>query len=188
MKIIITERQYKILESQQDDERVVINALYTIWQDELDSTGEIDFDPKIVDYMSYEPQGRLKIYEMYRDFLGGWGKMVDKSYELMGRSFDTMDYDFSGGYDFRFSIQESLSNNDYEEDNTIFVNCPVESDGKVTLITDGETHLLSKVEENEDLWWEVESEIKGVIDDILYREVTKKTGIMVDVNMCWIKE
>ena len=116
---------------------------------------------------------------MYRDFLGGWDKMIEKSYELMGRTFDTMDYDFRGGYDFRFTVQ---GNNDYEEDNTTFVDCPVESDGKVTLITDGLTHLLSKVEENEELWWEVESEIRGVIDDILYREVTKKTGIMVDVN------
>ena len=32
MKIIITERQYKILESQQDDERVAMKALQSIWQ------------------------------------------------------------------------------------------------------------------------------------------------------------
>jgi hypothetical protein len=111
--------------------------------------------------------------------------MIEKSYQLMDRTFDTNDYNFVGGYDFRFKPQ---LDNSYEEDNTFFVNCPVESDGKVTLIADGLTHLLSKVEENEDLWWEIESEIRGVIDDILYREVTKKTGIMVDVNMCWIKE
>ena len=186
MKIIITEKQYKILESQQDSEdEMAKNILFKIWQSELDSNGEIEFNPNVVDYINYEPQGRLKIYEMYRDFLGGWDKMIEKSYELMDRTFDTMDYDFRGGYDFRFTVQ---GNNDYEEDNTTFVDCPVESDGKVTLITDGLTHLLSKVEENEDLWWEVESEIRGVIDDILYREVTKKTGIMVDVNTCWIKE
>ena len=185
MKIIITESQYKILENYTQKDEVAKNILFKIWQSELDSNGEIEFNPNVVDYINYEPQGRLKIYEMYRDFLGGWDKMIEKSYELMGRTFDTMDYDFRGGYDFRFTVQ---GNNDYEEDNTTFVDCPVESDGKVTLITDGETHLLKDVEENEELWWEVESEIRGVIDDILYREVTKKTGIMVDVNTCWIKE
>jgi hypothetical protein len=185
MKIILTERQYKILESTQDDERVVKKIIYSIWQDELDTTGEIDFNPNVVDYINYKPQDRKEIYEMYRDFLGGWDKMIEKSYQLMDRTFDTMDYDFRGGYDFRFTVQ---GNNDYEEDNSTYVDCPIESDGKVTLIADGLTHLLSKVEENEDLWWEIESEIKGVIDDILYKEVTKKTGIMVDVNMCWIKE
>jgi hypothetical protein len=122
---------------------------------------------------------------MYRDFLGGWDKMIEKSYELMDRTFDTMDYDFRGGYDFRFKVQD-MSN--YEEDNTILIGGPVESDGKVTLMTDGETYLLKNVEEDEDLWWEVDSEIRGLIDDILYREVTKKTGIMVDVELCWIKE
>jgi hypothetical protein len=186
MKIIITESQYRMLENYTQEDEVAKNILFKIWQSELDSSGEIDFNPNVVDYINYKPQGRLKIYEMYRDFLGGWDKMIEKSYELMDRTFDTMDYDFRGGYDFRFKPQLNLS---YEEDNTFFVNCPIESDGKVTLImTDGETHYLKDLEENEDLWWEIESEIKGVIDDILYREVTKKTGIMVDTNVCWIKE
>jgi hypothetical protein len=103
----------------------------------------------------------------------------------MDRTFDTMDYNFSGGYDFRFKVQ---GHSDYEEDNSTYVDCPIESDGKVTLMTDGETHLLSELEENYDMWWEVESEIRSLIEDILYKEVTKKTGILVDVNMCWIKE
>ena len=183
MKIIITEKQYKILESQQDDERAVINALHTIWQDELDSTGEIDFDTKIANYIGYKQIGR--VHEIYRDFLGGWDNMVEKSFELIDRTFDTMDYNFSGGYDFRFKVN---GNNDYEEDNTLFVDCPIESDGKVTLMTDGETHLLSELEENYDMWWEVESEIRSLIEDILYKEVTKKTGILIEVNMLWIKE
>jgi hypothetical protein len=185
MKIIITEEQYRLLESYSEDE-VAKNILFKIWQSELNSSGEIDFDPKIVDYINYRPKGGPKVHEMYRDFLGGWDNMVEKSYELMDRTFDTMDYDFSGGYDFRFTVQ---GNNDYEEDNSTYVDCPIESDGKMTWLGgDLETHLLSKLEENSDLWWEVESEIRSLIEEILYVEVTKKTGIMVDVNMCWIKE
>jgi hypothetical protein len=184
MKIIVTESQYTLLESYSEDE-VAKNILFKIWQNELDSDGEIDFDPKVGEYINYRPKGGLKIYEMYVDFLGGWDKMIEKSSQLMDRTFDTMDYDFVGGYDFRFKPQ---FNRDYEEDNLIFVNVPIESDGKVTLITDGETYLLSDLEEDENLWWEIDSEIKSVIEDILYQEVTKKTGIMVDTNLCWIKE
>jgi len=184
MKIIITEKQYnRLLESENEEERAK-KALFSIWQNELDSEGKIDFDSKIANYINYKPIGRT--HELYRDFLGGWDKMVEKSYELMDRTFDTNDYDFRGGYDFRFKVQV---HSDYEEDNTILVDYPIESDGKVTLImTDGETHLLSKIEYNPDLWWEVESEIVSLIGDILYLEVTKKTGILIDVNMLWIKE
>lgn len=183
MKIIITEEQYKLLENHTKDYEDAKKVLFKIWQSELDSIGEIDFDIKIGNYINYKSLGQ--VHEMYRDFLGGWDKMVEKSFELMDRTFDTRNYDFSGGYDFRFKVN---GNNDYEEDNTLFVDCPIESDGKVTLMTDGETYLLKDVEENEDLWWEVESEIRSLIEDILYKEVTKKTGILVDVNTCWIKE
>ena len=187
MKIIITERQYRmILESKEEYGSAVKNLIHKIWQNEIDSTGEINLDIDIAKYLNYKPKGdQPTIHEMYRDFLGGWDKMVEKSYELMDRTFDTNDYDFSGGYDFRFTVQGS---NDYEEDNLTYVDCTIESDGKVTLMTDGETHLLGKLEENLVMWWEIESEIRSLIEEILYVEVTKKTGIMVDVNMCWIKE
>jgi hypothetical protein len=184
MKIIITESQYKYLNESYSEEERVKKVFFKIWQNELDSTGEIDFDPKIANYINYKPIGRVR--EFYTDFLGGWGKMIEKTYQLMDRTFDTMDYDFSGGYDFRFRIK---GHSDYEEDYMTFVDCPIESDGKVTLImTDGETHLLKDLEENEDLWWEIDSEIRNLIEDILYIEVTKKTGVNVEVNMFWIEE
>ena len=55
-------------------------------------------------------------------------------------------------------------------------------------MNDMETHYLKDLEENENLWWEIDNEIRNLIEDILYIEVTKKTGITVEVNMCWIKE
>jgi len=184
MKIIISEEQYKLLENHTKNYDNAKKILFKIWQRELDSNGEIDFDAKIGNYLDYKSIGQ--IHEMYRDFLGGWDKMVEKTFELMNTTFDTNDYDFSGGYDFRFKV---LGYSDYEEDNILYVDCPIESDGKVDLImTDGGTHLLKDVEYNEDLWWEVESEISSLIEDILYKEVTKKTGILIDVNMLWIKE
>lgn len=184
MKIIITESQYRLLENYTQEGETAKKILFKIWQNELDSNGEINFDPNVAKYINFKPQGRKEIYEMYMDFLGGWDKMIKKSYKLMDRTFDTNDYDFSGGYDFRFKPQLNLS---YEEDNLFFVNGPIESDGEVTLIT-GKTLLLKDIEEDEDLWWEIDNEIKSLIEDILYQEITMKTGVMVDTNLCWIKE
>jgi hypothetical protein len=78
MKIIITESQYRMLENYTQEDEVAKNILFKIWQSELDSSGEIDFNPNVVDYINYKPQGRLEIYEMYRDFLGGWDKIIEK--------------------------------------------------------------------------------------------------------------
>lgn len=184
MKIIITEKQYNRLLVLENEEGRAKKALFSIWQDELDSEGQIDFDPKIANYINYKPIGR--VHEFYRDFLGGWDKMVEKSYELMDRTFDTNDYDFCGGYDFRFTVQ---GNNDYEEDNKTFVDCQIEKDGGVTLMTDGETYYpLEDAVDSDEYGWEIESEIGSLIETILYREVTKKTGIFVEVKTYWIKE
>ena len=183
MKIIITERQQKSIKENSNRENIFKKVLFKNWQKQLDKEGSLELESDIVDYIGYKPKHILQINEWFIEFMGGWNKMIEKSYELMDRTFNTMDYDFGGGYDFRFKVQ---GHSDYEEDSSIYVDCPIESDAEVTLITDDETHLLSKVEENENLWWEVESEIKSLIEDILYLEVTKKTGIMVDVNIVWV--
>jgi len=180
MKIIITEEQYKILENLSEEDRVK-KVLFKFWQKELENNGEIEFDPSIAEYVNSNFD---RVREMFFEFLGGWDKMTEKALQLMNRTFNTMDYDFSGGYDFRFTVKGVR---DYEEDGYILVDCPIESDGEVILMTDNETYSLRDLEEDENLWWEIDSEIKSLIEDILYIEVTKKTGIAVEINLCWIE-
>jgi hypothetical protein len=88
-----------------------------------------------------------------------------------------------GGYDFKWRISHLGV-----QDDEVFMESEIDYGGKVTLIGDGRTINFDDASKNEDLWWEIDSEIKSVIEDILYQEVTKKTGIMVDTNLCWIKE
>ena len=181
MKIIITEEQYKILENLSEED-MVKKVLFNFWQKELENNGEIEFDPSIAEYVNSNFD---RVREMFFEFLGGWDKMTEKALQLMNRTFNTMDYDFSGGYDFRFTVKGVR---DYEEDGYILVDCPIESDGEVILMTDNETYSLRDLEEDENLWWEIDSEIKSLIEDILYQEVTKKTGIIVEINLCWVEE
>jgi hypothetical protein len=181
MKIIITEEQYKILENLSEED-MVKKVLFNFWQKELENNGEIEFDPSIAEYVNSNFD---RVREMFFEFLGGWDKMTEKALQLMDRTFDTMDYDFSGGYDFRFTVK---GQRDFEEDGYMMVDCPIDGEGKVTLMMDNmETRYLKDLEEDENLLWEIDSEIRSLIEDILYVEVTKKTGIIVDINLCWVE-
>lgn len=184
MKIIITENQYKLIKedfSQESTKKI----LFKIWNNELKNTGNVEFDGTIGKYVDYKPSFHAQLEQWFTEFMGGWGKMVEVSNKLLDKTFDTNNYDFSGGYDFRFYVDEI---EEWEEDHYLIVRCRVNGDGKVTLMYDDyETLLLSHVEENEEIWWEVESEIRSLIEDILYQEVTKKTGIFIDVQQFLIE-
>jgi len=56
----------------------------------------------------------------------------------------------------------------------------------VTLMTDGETHSLRDLEDR-DFWWEIDDEMRNLIDDILFQEITKKTGIRIDVRLAYVE-
>jgi len=188
MKIIITETQYhKLMESFSDEEEKAKRALFKIWQSELDSGEEIELDPKVLDYINYTPTSWKDIYTLYGEFLGGWDKMIEKTHQLMDdKTFDTMDYDGRGGYDFRFKVTSWAYTE--KEHNVIHVNYMIERDGEVTLMTDGKTHTLKDVSNDKDLWWEVESEMISIFDEIMFEDITKKTGIIVYGENFWIEE
>jgi hypothetical protein len=188
MRIIITETQYhKLMESFSDEEEKAKRALFKIWQSELDSGEEIELDPKVLDYINYTPTSWKDIYTLYGDFLGGWDKMIEKTHQLMDdKTFDTMDYDGRGGYDFRFKVTSWAYTE--REHNVIHVNYMIERDGEVTLMTDMRTHTLKELTNDKELWWEVESEIRSIIEDMMFQDITKKTGIFVHNEHIWIEE
>jgi len=113
--------------------------------------------------------------------------MIEKTHQLMDdKTFDTMDYDGRGGYDFRFKVTSWAYTE--KEHNVIHVNYMIERDGEVTLMTDGKTHTLKDVSNDKDLWWEVESEMISIFDEIMFEDITKKTGIIVYGENFWIEE
>ena len=70
--------------------------------------------------------------------------------------------------------------------NEIDCGIKIQNDGKVTLMTDDETYLLRDLVYR-DFWWEIDEEIRNLIDDILYEEITKKTGIKIDVRLAYVE-
>lgn len=176
MKIIVNQNQYKLLKENTQEE-FFKKALFKYWQRLLEREGSVELDVDITNDIGYKPKYFSQINEWFIEFMGGWDKMLSETKKLLDKTFNTNDYDFSGGYDFRFYVDII---EDYEEDSYIRVYCKINGDGTVTLIYDDqETMLLKHVEENEEIWWEVSEEIMDVIQDILTKEITTKTGILV---------
>ena len=51
------------------------------------------------------------------------------------------------------------------QDDEVFMESEIDYGGKVTLIGDGRTINFDDASKNEDLWWEIESEIKAVMEE-----------------------
>lgn len=185
MKIIITEDQHKfLLESSKLE--LAKKLCFKIWQEEVDRGDAPELDFSVLQYMNITLyHEREELFSWFTEFLGGWEKIKKVAIDLLRQTYDTDNYDFSGGYDFRFTAIDKL-----KEDkvlNEIVCGFKIQNDGEVTLImTDVETHLLRDLEDR-DFWWEIDGEIRNLIDDILFQEITKKTGIRIDVKLAYVE-
>tara|TARA_R110000824_G_scaffold46003_1_gene132580 strand:- start:229 stop:750 length:522 start_codon:yes stop_codon:yes gene_type:complete len=114
------------------------------------------------------------------------GQILDR---FKGMQFNTADYQSSGGYDFKFSITNITSDEHSSEgvikDIVWEIDAYVNLDGAtVTLFTTGEEEKLWDAIDNPDIGWEIESEIKEVIRDILMAEspLLKALGSWITVE------
>lgn len=184
MKIIMTEGQYKILlENSKLD--LAKKLCFKFWQDDVDKGNTPELDFSVLQYMNitryYE---REELFSWFTEFLGGWEKMKKVAIDLLRQTYDTNNYDFSGGYDFRFTTIDKLKED--EVLNEIDCGFKIQNDGEVTLMTDGKTYKLRELEDR-DFWWEIDDEMRNLIDDILFQEITKKTGIRIDVILLYVE-
>ena len=98
------------------------------------------------------------------------GQILDR---FKGMEFNTADYPSSGGYDFKFTITNVTSTEEVKPIKDVIweVDASVNLEGAtVTLFTTGEEEKLWDAIDNPDIGWEIESEIKDVITDILRAE------------------
>lgn len=184
MKIIITEDQHKFLiENSHLD--LAKKLCFKVWQDEIDKGNIPELDFSVLQYMNITKfYDRENLFSWFTEFLGGWEKIKKVAIDLLRQTYDTNNYDFSGGYDFRFTAIDKI-----KEDvvlNEIDCGFKIQNDGEVTLMTDGETYKLRDLEDR-DFWWEIDDEMRNLIDDILFQEITKKTGIRIDVRLAYVE-
>jgi len=112
------------------------------------------------------------------------GEILDR---FKGMEFNTADYPTSGGYDFRFSVANVTSTEEVKPIKDVIweIDAYVNLDGAtVTLFTTGEEEKLWDAINNSNIGWEIESEIKEVIRDILQTEspLLKALGTYITVE------
>ena len=121
------------------------------------------------------------VMRLFVEYLGG----IDSVKNIIDEKFDNILVGKEGGYNFKFKVQGyKLQQNDegtwYLCDVFVFV----DPKGEVVLMNDGETYTLEEIPEifPEDNW-EVENEIRDVVENKIFDEVTSKTGVPVQCQI-----
>jgi len=157
-----------------EEEKVnpVKKYFFDLW-DEQKSLGEVPrYDHKMVKRLGFSSKQR-DIMTYYREYMGNVYDLRKEfeRYLTNKEEFSTDEMEeigiHTGGYDFSFKFPYVFvrEENDQVE---IFVDFDI-THGSVTLMTNGEEHDLTDHDSiDEDLWWELDNEIKDVIRDFIY--------------------
>ena len=99
-------------------------------------------------------------------------------------NFNTKDFPkkIVGGYNFEWRISHLGV-----KDGEVLMESEIANGGTVTLIGDGRTVTLYDAIRNNDYGWEIESEVREVVEDCMNFLIRPKTGIKIGVQYFSIK-
>ena len=179
MKYIISESQHRrLIESVKYD---TITKVSTNWFKKQISRGEDPhIDGSLLMFLGVKVKfrGYIAIMESLTDFLG-----IETAYnvgvERSKKTFDTNDYpNITGGYDFKFTLDLNKS-----ETTQLEFDVKVLPGAKVTLVmTDDSTHEIKDIINDENIGWEIESEMDEIIDEIVINEISHYSGFFTRIN------
>lgn len=119
-----------------------------------------------------------------RNFLGR-EQSVKLTEELLQQTFKTDRYNFSGGYSFEFKVKPIVD----QEEGQMWVEVHILPGGEVDLFLTGNGITdLTEALSDQSIGWEIENEVKEIIDEIFTEEITYKTGVSVDVERFVIQD
>jgi len=177
MKYIISEGQYEnLIENYNPDTVKIISHIRFKRQIENGDDPHID-KPLMTNLKIKYNQGQYyQLLRVLKNFLGDSALPV--AIKKTSKTYNTVDYpNLTGGYDFSFNIDIKS-----EEDYNLYLNIEVLPNGTVYLFV-AETELdLSDAIRDEDIAWEIESEIEQLVYDILSLEVSNYTGYQCTIE------
>jgi hypothetical protein len=178
MKIIVTESQMKmVIENSQKPTRIT-DILIDMWDKQTKEDGHPTFDEDILRYFGIDKWTDIYDYaEFFNDYIGGEEKTMEMIDKLSINNFSTKDFPerFVGGYDFDWRIIDV-----YVKDGFYNVQCEVSEGGSVTLM-DGRYMTLEDALNDDEIGFEIQGEVSGVIQDCLNSLIYPRTGIKVVV-------
>ena len=175
---------YGINESQQKFTRKS-DIIKNIWDKEEEEKGYATFDEDILQYFNItDAQDKYNYATLFTDYIGGFDKAFKIIDKITMNDFNTKDFPkkIVGGYNFEWRIS-----NLGVKDGEVLMESEIANGGTVTLIGDGRTVTLYDAIRNNDYGWEIESEVREVVEDCMNFLIRPKTGIKIGVQYVSIK-
>jgi hypothetical protein len=171
MKIIITERQYNLLSESKNNLK---HFLFKYW----DMKGP-DTSNTTMQLFSVGFDERPIIQNWLIEWYGGINKVLKMLNQFEGTTYKGL----GGSYDFHFKVSDFRRSSDLDMDeiNNFWFDAEVDGNGEVYIEQDNGSIIdnIYDAHNNEDIGWEVDEEIKEIIDEEISKHVFKKTGIVV---------
>ena len=185
MKYLISEEQNKFLKEELDKPNFerLINKLF---EKQVSRGEQPHLDKMILNFFSIEiwsKEFRILIKSL-KDFLGR-EQSVKLTEELLQKTFKTDRYNFSGGYSFEFKAKPIID----QEEGQMWVEVHILPGGVVDLLLTGNGITdLKEALNDQSIGWEIENEVKEIINEIFTEEITYKTGVSVDLETLIIQD
>jgi hypothetical protein len=185
MKYLITEEQNKFLKEELDKPNFK-NLIKKLFEKQVSRGEQPHIDKMILNFFNIEEWSNEFgiLIKSLRDFLGG-EQSVKLTEELLQQTFKTDRYNFSGGYSFEFKVKPIID----QEEVQMWVEVHILPGGVVDLLLTGNGITdLKEALNDQSIGFEIEGEVKEIIDEIFTEEITYKTGVVVDLETLIIQD
>lgn len=179
MKYLISEEQNRLLneELEQPNFERLIKKLF---EKQVSRGEQPHIDKMIMDFFEVDVWERefIIMIRILKNFLGR-EQSVKLTEELLQQTFKTDRYNFSGGYRFEFKVTPII----HQEEGQMWVEVYILPGGVVDLFLTGNGITdLKEALNDQSIGFEIENEVKEIIDEIFTEEITYKTGVRVDLE------
>ena len=184
MKIVISDNQYSLLK-----ESVAIKNIEGIknhWKNKLKKGEQIRFNKEDLEFWGITTrQEKFYAQTAFQQLVGD--EVFTKKFikNLLNKTFSTKDFNDRiniGGYDFEWIITE-MEYRDFD----FYLYGKTLPGGTVTLM-DGRHLSLDETTYDGDLYWEIQEEVNGVVQDCMDKIILPVTGYEVEVSSIVISE
>ena len=184
MKIVISDNQYSLLK-----ESVAIKNIEGIknhWKNKLKKGEQIRFNKEDLEFWGITTrQEKFYAQTAFQQLVGDEVFTEKFIKNLLNKTFSTKDFNDRiniGGYDFEWIITE-MEYRDFD----FYLYGKTLPGGTVTLM-DGRHLSLDETTYDGDLYWEIQEEVNGVVQDCMDKIILPVTGYEVEVSSIVISE
>ena len=183
MKVLISNRQFNLLKESFAQKQ--LDAIEKYWRNELKKGNQIRFDEDdLSDWGIERRQDKIQAQIKFQELVGD--EVFTKKFikNLLNKTFSTKDFSdrIVGGFDFEWVIND-VEYRDYD----FFLYGKTLPGGSVSIMNGRHLTLVDALED-EDIGYEIQDEVNGVVQDCMIEIILPITGYSVIVPMVYVDE